>query len=197
MSLHTKLNARKAAALTSIERGVEANQEKISALKREMVAMKLQKEKLLKKKVYEQTLKQQVTVSHIKVDDFDEEEEDNIATYEVTVPFSCKVTNGAPRSGLIERDSLFLCLDDFTVEKVMCTLDLLDDVDGVVELVSEYVKDKEFQYEFSKDKMFDVGTYKEKTASFGVVEGELTIYVYVNQHYDEKYINFHNRGYDE
>lgn len=197
MSLISKSNQRKAAALTSIERGVEANKEKISALKREMASMKLQKEKLLKKNVYEQTLQQHITISHIHTEDFDEEEQYDIGVYEVTVPFSMKMTNGAASGGLIERDSLFSCLDDFKVERVLCTLDLIDEVDGIVEMVGDYVKDKEFLAEFSKDQMFDVGTYKPTTPSFGLFEGKINIYVYVNQHHDEKYIKSHNRGYDD
>jgi len=197
MSLNDKTNMPKALAFLSIDREVEAKRNKMSTMKRELSALKLKKEKLLADQVHERTLEQHVTVSHVKVDDFDDEEEESIATYEVTVPFSCKTTNSALRGGLVERDSLFPCIEDFKVERVLCTLDLIDDVDGIVELVGEYVKDRGFLYEFSQGKMFEVGTYKQTTPSFGVVEGELTIYVYVNEHHDENYIKFQNRGYDD
>ena len=176
------LSKKRSLEIDSIQREVFAKQAKMAALTSEMAALKLRQEKLEVESVRENVFANHVTISRHKLE-FDDEEEEEMATYDVTLQFYCEMTacKTRPRAETI------------TCSKVLCVLALQDEVSDIVAQVKRYFDSNEMKGGYLKDNLTKHGRLNETTGKF---EGTVTVHDYVNMTQNEKMGRFYNK-YDD
>lgn len=168
MSLFKK---KRSLEIDSIQREVFAKQAKMAALTSDVAALKLRQEKLEAESVRENVFGNHVTISRHKVD-FDDEEEEEMATYDITLQFYCEMTECKTRPRA----------ETISYLKVMCVLDLKDEVPDIVTQVNRYFCSKEMQ-EYLKDNLTKHGRLDETTGKF---QGTITVYAYVDMRQSDR-----------
>lgn len=160
------LSKKRSLEIDSIQREVFAKQAKMAELTSEVAALKLRQEKLEAESVRDKVFGNHVTISRHKLD-FDDEEEEEMATYEIALNFHCEMTECKTRPRA----------ETITCSKVLCVLDLQDEVPDIVTQVKRYFDSNEMKGGYLKDNLTKHGRLDEKTGKF---QGTVTVYAYVD-----------------